>query len=183
MAETSSRIKFEDYAFYVVVFFIALATWGTQTYMKSRGEEIVRQQSGGVYGDPDTVCKVPQKQEMDAFLEVNRLLTTLGTTLLGAVFYLLSSGSEKIDYKQRRWAAVAGMTFVAISIFFGYVAYSFFISVLQDGTCDVTSSYPHWAQQAHFYTFLLGVIFLGDFTYCNLMRRNEPVHAEGKLEK
>jgi len=57
---------------------------------------------------------------------------------------------------------------VSASIFFGYVAYIFVIAMLRDGTPDVTVSKPHWAQQAHFYTFLIGVIFLADFIFHNL---------------
>jgi hypothetical protein len=182
MADFSVAIRIKDLAFYIVVFLIAIVAWESQKYMYSTGEKIILQQSvaaGGVVGEVLSQCNGVQKQQIDAYLEVNRLLTTLGTTLLGAVFYLLSGGVEKFEWKCRRWAAITGMIFVAISIFFGYVAYSFMISVLQDGRCDVSTLYPHWAQQAHFYTFFLGVVFFADFTYCNLMRghRNEKQHA------
>ncbi len=138
--------------------------------------------SGGVVGEVLSQCNGVQTQQIQAYLEINRLLTTLGTTLLGAVFYLLSGGT-KFVWTCRRWAALTGMIFVAISIFFGYVAYSFIISVLQDGRCDVSTLYPHWAQQTHFYTFFLGVVFFADFTYCNLMRGNKnEKHSVKQIE-
>jgi len=59
---------------------------------------------------------------------------------------------------------------MAISIFFGYVAYLFILSMLRDGIFDLTSSSPHWAQQAHFYTFLVGVVLLADFIFYNLIK-------------
>jgi hypothetical protein len=173
MADTPPAIKLNDFGFYIVVFLIAVVAWESQKYMYATGEKIILQQSlatGGVIGPVLSQCDGVQKQQIDAYLEINRLLTTLGTTLLGAVFYVLSGGIEKFEWKCRRWAALTGMIFVAISIFFGYVAYSFIISVLQDGRCDISTLYPHWAQQTHFYTFFLGVVFFADFTYCNLMR-------------
>lgn len=173
MAETSPRIRFKDFGFYIVVFLIAVAAWESQKYMYATGEKNIVQSEGGVAGEVLSQCNGVQQQQIEAYLEINRLLTTLGTTLLGAVFYLLSGGTEKFAWKSRRWAALMGMILVAVSIFFGYVAYSFIISILQNGRCDVSTSYPHWAQQAHFYTFFLGVVFFADFTYCNLMRGNK----------
>ena len=136
--------------------------------MYSAGEKRILNENGGIAGEVVTQCSGVQTQQFDAYLEINRLLTTLGTTLLGAVFYLLFSGGKNLAWKRRKWAAVLGTIFVAVSIFFGYVAYLFIISILQNGNCDISRSYPHWAQQAHFYTFLLGVVFFADFTYRNL---------------
>jgi hypothetical protein len=181
MADTSPRIKLKDFGFYIVVFLIAVVAWESQTLMYKKGENQILNQSianGGVVGEVLSQCNGVQTQQIQAYLEINRLLTTLGTTLLGAVFYLLSGGT-KFVWTCRRWAALTGMIFVAVSIFFGYVAYSFIISVLQDGRCDVSSLYPHWAQQTHFYTFFLGVVFFADFTYCNLMRGNKNEKHSG----
>ena len=171
----SIRINLREFGFYLIVFLVAIAAWEGQSYMYGTGEKIIVQQSqaeGGVVNEVPEKCNGLQTQQIDAYMEVNRLLTTLGTTLLGAVFYLLSGGT-KVVWTCRRWAALTGMIFVAVSIFFGYVAYLFIISVLHDGRCDVSTLYPHWAQQAHFYTFFLGVVFFADFTYCNLMRGNK----------
>jgi hypothetical protein len=175
MADTSPRITLKDLGFYIVVFLIAALAWGSQTLMYRVGEHRLLTpppDSAGVVGEVVSQCNGVQTQQIQAYLEINRLLTTLGTTILGAVFYLLSGGT-KFVWTCRRWAALTGMVFVAISIFFGYVAYSFIISVLREGSCDVSTLHPFWAQQAHFYTFFLGVVFFADFTYCNLMRGNK----------
>jgi hypothetical protein len=181
MADTSPRIRFKDFGFYIVVFLIAVVAWEGQTRMYKVGESAILaegQNNGGIVGEILSQCSGVENQQIQAYMEINRLLTTLGTTLLGAVFYLLSGGT-KFVWTCRRWAALTGMIFVAISIFFGYVAYSFIISVLHEGRCDVSTLYPHWAQQTHFYTFFLGVVFFADFTYCNLMRgnKNEKQHS------
>ncbi len=179
MADTSPRIRLKDFGFYIVVFLIAVVAWESQKQMYKLGENaIFSQAQDGVVGEVLSECNGVEKQQIQAYLEINRLLTTLGTTLLGAVFYLLSGGT-KFVWTCRRWAALTGMIFVAVSIFFGYVAYSFIISVLHDGRCDISMYYPHWAQQTHFYTFFLGVVFFADFTYCNLMRgnKNEKQHS------
>jgi hypothetical protein len=173
MAETSPRIRLKDFGFYIVVFLIAVVAWESQKQMYEAGKNgILNEAQDGVVGEVLSKCNGVETQQIQAYVEINRLLTTLGTTLLGAVFYLLSGGT-KFVWTCRRWAALTGMIFAAISIFFGYVAYSFMISVLHDGRCDITTFHPHWAQQAHFYTFFLGVVFFADFTYCNLMRGNK----------
>ena len=68
-----------------------------------------------------------ETKQLDAYLELNRLLTTLGTTMLGAVFFLMFDSSRKLVWKRRWWAAFLGTLFTSVSIFFGYVAYLFFI--------------------------------------------------------
>ncbi len=108
-----------------------------------------------------------QERQLDAFLEMNRLLTQFATTLLGALGFLLfvrrGSGTR------HRWAALVGALCMAVSIFFGYVAYSFLISMLETRVFDLgPNSSSHLAQQAHFYTFIAGVVFLADFAMHNI---------------
>jgi hypothetical protein len=168
MGDLVVKLRVRDFSFYIVILFIAIGAWQGQSYMYAAGEREVVLENGGVAGDVRTDCNGVETQQIGAYLEINRLLTTLGTTLLGAVFFLMFNTGKALGWKRRRWAALAGTVFVAVSIFFGYVAYLFIISILQNGSCDISRSYPHWAQQAHFYTFLLGVVFFADFTYRNL---------------
>jgi hypothetical protein len=109
------------------------------------------------------------KQQIDAYLEVNRLLTTLATTVLGALGFILFRAGEGVR-TLRLWAAVIGALLVAVSIFFGYVAYGFVLQTLQTPAAIFGNphSAPLVAQQLHFYTFLVGVIFLADFALHNL---------------
>jgi hypothetical protein len=175
MARSIPRFRIKDFGFYIVIVLIAIVAWESQRYMYAAGEREIIGSSGGIAGVAVDQCNGIQSQQISAYLEVNRLLTTLGTTLLGAVFFLLFNNSKTLNWKRRRWAALVGTIFVALSIFFGYVAYLFIIAILQDGNCDISRFYPHFAQQTHFYTFLLGVVFFADFTYHNLA-------SEGKHE-
>jgi hypothetical protein len=168
MAPLVLRLRVSDFAFYIVILMIATVTWEGQRYMYAAGERQIVTENGGISGTVVSDCSGVETQQINAYLEVNRLLTTLGTTLLGAVFFLFFNSGKAPNWKRKQWAAMAGAVFVAVSIFFGYVAYLFIISILQNGSCDISRSYPHWAQQTHFYTFLLGVVFFADFTYSNL---------------
>lgn len=162
---------------YAVVAFVAIMSWESQDFMKrSAAHQLTLQ--GGIAGVVVEKLSDVQTKQFDAYLELNRLLTTLGTTLLGAVFFLMFN--SKFVWKRRTWAAILGTLSISVSIFFSYVAYLFFIASLGDGAVDVTVSLPHWAQQAHFYTFLLGVVFFADFIFHNLPQNGfsqEGTHA------
>jgi hypothetical protein len=173
MAKLVRRLRIKDFGFYIAVLLIAIVAWEGQLYMYAAGEKQISQSQGGIAGEVVDKCTDVQTQQIGAYLEINRLLTTLGTTLLGAVFFLLFNNSNTLNWRRHAWAVLLGTIFVAVSIFFGYVAYLFIISILQNGSCDISRSYPHWAQQAHFYTFLLGVVFFADFTYRNLISEDK----------
>ena len=171
MAKSTRKPFVKHLGFYFVIFLVAASAWESQSYMQWLGHNQLAAQ-GGIAGVVLDQLSPIQVKQLDAYMDINRLLTTLGTTLLGAVFFLIFSGSKSTPWKQHQWAALLGALFISVSIFFGYVAYLFVISMLGDGSCDVTVSTPHWAQQAHFYTFLVGVVFFADFTYHNLVQED-----------
>lgn len=173
MAQLSERLKTKALGFYVVVVVVAILAWAGQSYMNHRAEVDLAAQ-GGIAGQVAERMDGLQAKTLDAFLDVNQQVTTLGTALLGGVFYLLFNSGKGFAWKQRKWAAVMGVLFVAISIFFGYVAYIFVIAALGNGNPDATASKSYWAEQAHFYTFLLGVVFFADFVFHNLPNEVEP---------
>lgn len=156
----------ESFGFYIVVVVLAVVSWQTQKDMTTTSQRFLQAQ-GGVAGTAVVLDSIKERQ-LDAYLEMNRLLTTLGTTLLGALGFLLFGREKGGQLTRHRWAAFVSVFCVAISIFFGYVAYLFILSMLGNGLFDLTSLNVHWAQQAHFYTFLAGVVFFADFAFCNL---------------
>jgi hypothetical protein len=184
MERTTGGLGIGGFGFYIAVVFCAIAAWGTQSWMSSLAQRqlIEKAPASGIYGEAVPVTQLTdiQQRQLDAYLEVNRLLTTLGTTLLGALGFLLFGQQKAGAWTKHWWAAFLGAFFVAVSIFFGYVAYSFVVQQLQNlaqpfepnPTLDLISSSPHWAQQAHFYTFLAGVVFLADFVFHNLTKHN-----------
>lgn len=179
MAQTSGSSRFAEIGFYLVVLLVAVVAWKTQSFMATEAQRQFAAQtpSDGIYGQPLTQLDGVQEKQLDAYLEVNRLLTTFGTTLLGALGFLLFGQQKASDWTRHRWAAWLGVLLVAVSIFFGYVAYLFLLQTLRDQVqqrgFDLTSSSPHWAQQAHFYTFLAGVVFLADFVFHNMRGESE----------
>ena len=165
--------RFRELIVYLVVLLVAVISWESQDFMKKSATQRLALQ-GGIAGEVVKELSNVQAKQLDAYLELNRLLTTLGTTLLGAIFFLMFNNSRFV-WKRRTWAAILGTLSICVSIFFSYVAYLFFIASLGDGDTDMTRSLPHWAQQAHFYTFLLGVVFFADFIFHNLPQ--EGTHA------
>lgn len=177
MPRLLNRPRLRELVVYGVVALVAVMSWESQDFMKRLAAHQLSLQ-GGIAGETVEKLSDVQAKQLDAYLELNRLLTTLGTTLLGAVFFLMFN--SKFVWKCRAWAAILGTLSISVSIFFSYIAYLFFIASLGDGTPDVTGSLPHWAQQAHFYTFLLGVVFFADFIFHNLPQQNltqEATHA------
>lgn len=181
---TIPRLKLGGFGFYIIVGLISILVWQTQSYMTSLSERRLRQQAqGGVVGSSPTQLDSVQERQLDAYLELDRLLTTFGTTLLGALGFLLFGWQRAGSWTQHRWASYLGVLCVATSIFFGYVAYLFVLWMLRNtADPDFTSLSPHWAQQAQFYTFLAGVLFLADFVFYNLnqeVAREKPQSVTG----
>jgi len=169
MEKLSERLKTVDVRFYILVIIVGSLAWASQSYMQSRAQKDLEAQ-GGVAGavDSDLVQK-----SFDALLDANQQVTTLGTALLGGVFYLLFDGRKGLAWRQRKWAVVAGVLLVSVSIFYGYVADSFIVWTLAWGNPAAMGPIYNSAERIHFYTFLLGVIFFADFIFHNLPKEVE----------
>ncbi|MFI5113327.1 MAG: hypothetical protein ACHP9S_10900 [Terriglobales bacterium] len=168
MAPRSATRLIEQSGFYVCAVVLAIASWYVQSWIWSKSLAPPNTVLGPVTPFSDTI-----KQAVEAYLEVNRLLTTLATTVLGALGFVLFRGGTLGARTPRLWAAMVGALLVAVSIFFGYVAYNFLIAILQTGSIDFAdpSSRPLIvSQQIHFYTFLVGIIFLADFVFHNVRK-------------
>jgi hypothetical protein len=169
MALTIPRPRIGGSGFYIVLFVVSIVAWLTQHSLVQL-TNYYRQPSPGGFESQITDLSGVQNRQLDAYLAVNGMLTTFGTTLLGALGFLLFGRQKASTWRRHLWAAWAGILCVTTSIFFGYVAYLFVQWMLAWGLFDLTTkaSLPHWGQQAHFYTFLAGVVFLADFAYHNL---------------
>jgi MFS family permease len=105
-----------------------------------------------------------QQKELDAFLEMNRLLTGLSTGLLGALsFILVNRGKDQRGSGQ--WAAYLSAVCVGLSLFFGYVVYLAIVNMLDYHYFQLFTWQIQWARQANFYTFFLGVVLFGDYAF------------------
>jgi hypothetical protein len=168
MARKSAARLIRDSGFYICATVLAIASWYIQGWIWSKSLPPPNTVLGTATPFSDTI-----KQAVEAYLEVNQLLTTLATTVLGALgFVLFRRGAVNVR-TPRLWAAVVGALLVAVSIFFGYVAYNFMIAILQTGSIDFaapTSRPLIISQQIHFYTFLVGIVFLTDFVFHNVRK-------------
>jgi len=111
-----------------------------------------------------------QEKELAAFLDMNRLLVTLATTLLGATGFLLTA-NRKTNQSFREFWAVAGCGIsVGLSLYFGYEAYIGILWMLKNTFFDLDNPAILWSRYAHFYTFLLGVLLFADFAFHELRK-------------
>lgn len=159
MKRATARFRIGRLGFYIAAAFLALVVWRSEVYMQTRVQ---------VYGVSADSLSDLQQQQLQAFLDMNRLLTTLATTLLGAVGLLTFGGFKGHHCSRELWAAVAGGLCIGLSLYFGYHAYEDILFMLQNQTFDLTSAAIFLDCQAHFYAFLLGTIFFADFVYQNM---------------
>jgi hypothetical protein len=113
-----------------------------------------------------------QDQELKALLDMNSLITTLDTGLLGALGYLMINGRKVSRWSGTMWLAFFSAASAALSLLFGYVVYLGVIRMLEWGFFDLNNPSIQWARSAHFYTFLLAVVLFGDFAF-------QTLHEEG----
>jgi hypothetical protein len=151
--------------FYVSVIVFAAMVWGMEVFLQNRPQ---------VYGAFISELNPLQEKQLGAFLEMNRLLITLATALLGAIGFFLAS-THKGHYSPRQlWPAVLSALFVGISLYYGYRAYEDIVLMLQPPfpTFDLDGYLISWDRYAHFFTFLLGVFFFADFAFHQLTKED-----------
>jgi hypothetical protein len=164
MKQRNGRSFFERFGFYLGAIVLAAIVWRIEIFMGS---------------GPTIYTAIPiQEKAVDAFLEMNRLLTTLATTLLGAMGLLLFGGFKGKSCSRELWAVIAGAISICLSIYYGYVAYLAVISMLETNSFDPYSPQLLREQYAHFYTFLVGFVLFAGFVYANM--RTEDGHENSK---
>jgi len=153
----------EKYGFYFGAIVLAIVVWRLELYLRS---------------GPMIYQETPiQDKAVDAFLEMNRLLTTLATTLLGAMGLLLFGGFRGRSCSRGLWIAIVGAVSLALSMYYGYVAFLLVISMLSAGSFDPYSPHLLKDQYAHFYSFLVGVILFAGFIYHNIRAEDGGEHG------
>lgn len=156
-------------AFYVGCIVLATIVWKTEVYKQYNTADVL-----GVLPTSNSPDQLQQAQ-LNAFLEMNRLVTTLGTTLLGALGFFLSNRKANSE-RGELWAAFASFVCVALSLYYGYRGYMDLIGMLNNNTFDLGGSLISWDRELHFNLFLLGVFFFADFAFHELNREG-TVHV------
>jgi len=163
MMQATGRPRLGRIGYYIGAAAIAVLAWQAQRY--TSGQQIFESQV-------DSLTQL-QEQQLQAFLDMNRLLTTLGTTMLGALGFLLASGSKGKSGSSVRWSALASGAFAGLSVFFGYIASEGIIYMLRNQFFDLEAPVILWPHTAHFYALLLSVFFFSDFAIHDLNNKED----------
>jgi len=154
MKSATGQMRIGRPAFYLAAVLLVVAVWLLQSHATLG------------YLEPEvTSLTALQERQLDAFLEMNRLITTLSTGLLAALGFLLVNAHKASPNADTPWTAIGAAACVSVSLLFGYVVYRAILWMLESHFFDLGNSYIVWPGVAHFYTFLLGVLFFADFAY------------------
>jgi hypothetical protein len=115
-----------------------------------------------------------QRQQLDIWTEMNKLLIALATVTIGAVggFLVNLDKSNPVSPARLQRAAVSWI-FCALSLYFGYLSYNEAVGMLRLGTFDTFDSRLWWPTRAQFWTFLISVILFADFVYGSIHDKPE----------
>jgi hypothetical protein len=165
--QSITRRKMPRLAFYVGCIVLSALAYGVEYHMQQSTNGVIAQvqpQQPGQISDAE-------KAQLSALLQMNQLITTLGTTLMGALGFLLANRKTGSGARAL-WAAGASFACVGLSIYFGYNAYKGVINMLQSaqdiGWFDVTHGDIPKERACHFFFFVLGVFFFADFAFNEL---------------
>lgn len=142
--------------FYTGAIALVVAVVTYQHYVQSKTQ---------VYGVVIERLSPLQDKQLQAFLGMNQLLIALGTTLLGAMGFILANRLKTRAPLKEAWPAVASAAFVGLSLYYGYKGYDDIVFMLQPGTptFDLYGPLIRSDRTAHFTTLMIGVFLFADF--------------------
>ena len=157
---------------YIGLLVLAAIVWKLEVFIQSRVTVY------GFIGSPGGHVSLTdfKAKQLEAYLEMSRLLTTLGTTLLGAMGFLLVTRLKSKYPPQELWAAFACAVCVGLSLYYGYAGYQDILRMLQYEAVNFNRYDISFDRHAHFYAFLLGVFLFTDFAFHNLTGNREDQH-------
>jgi hypothetical protein len=164
-----TRLAVARFGFYIGVVALGVLIWQLQDHMFS---------APYIETQTESLSQL-QEQQLNAFLEMNRLLVTLGTATLGALGFLMSSHKGGLKWRELLSAA-ASAVLAGCSLYFGYLAYQGILWMLQNGFFDLDNAAIQWARRAHFYTLLLSAFFFADFIIHDL-GKEEPREPKSEI--
>jgi len=114
--------------------------------------------------------------QLDALYDLDNLVTTLATALLGGLGFFLVNGRKIRRWSAAMWLAVASAGCAALSLFLGYVLYLALLDMLKNEMFDPDMATIMWVRVAQFYSFLLAVVLFGDFAFQTLNAEDGREH-------
>jgi hypothetical protein len=127
---TSARIWF-----YVGCALLALSVWSFQKHVNNEAFNktgIIFSGSSGQSSDPTGW----DKMSVQAMSDVNGLLTTLATAMLGALGFLMSNRAQEGSTSRHIWAALLGAVGGGLSLYCGYVAHVNLLTMISTQNID-----------------------------------------------
>jgi len=107
-----------------------------------------------------------QTKQLETYVEMNKLLTTLATFTIGATIGFVVNRDKRIKLRPSQLRrAIASWTLGGISLYFGYLSYRQVVWILDKELFGLYSPLVWWLTRAQFWTFLLSVAVLADFIY------------------
>jgi hypothetical protein len=160
MTPLSGNRKTIRMALYVIVAAVALVVW----YSEGRSSTFYASQQ-----DNPTQW---QQMGVSVASETTRLLTTLGTGLLGALGLLMGGAAGDVRTRHM-WAAFASAVSAGVSLFYGYVVHLHLLWMIAYKTLDTTSPFFVTPSHCQFYALLAAGLFFADYAAQNMGSRNE----------
>lgn len=164
MQQVIGRSRFVRLGFYFATIALVAIVWIARRHMDAAA-------FGGIIFSSSTTADPNQWQQMglQAISEMNTLLTTLATALLGALGLLLSSGARNGPRPRHLWSAFISALLVGVSIYFGYVVHLHVLWMIKYENFDPNSLMYILPSYSQFYTLLVAVFFFADFAVHDLI--------------
>jgi hypothetical protein len=175
--QTTFKLNLGRVGFYLGCILLAAVVYGIEVHIQNTASGVL----GSMPDLPDPQSRASEaiqtqqpsstdqrnEDKQGAFMAMNQLITTLGTTLMGALGFLLAnrkSASKPLEM----WAAFASFVCVGLSLYFGYRGYIDLIHLLNVPNFDLTGGLISSDRDLQFGFFVLGVFFFADFAFYQL---------------
>jgi hypothetical protein len=168
MSSTTHQSRRTRLDFYIVVVALVAAVWLIQRHM-----DAVTFGPGAIVSSSSDNSPVQWRQMgLQAVSEMNSLLTTLGTAVLGALGLLLGNRGADRPRPRHLWSAFVSGIAVGISLYFGYVGHLHVLYMIKVEQFDPYSLLYLLPSHSQFYALLVGVFFFADFAVHDLSQEN-----------
>jgi hypothetical protein len=158
MMEIASRRIVGHLSFYIGAVALVAGAWLIQSHVLS-------------FASPPSDTPTPwQQMAVQIASETTRLLTTLGTGLLGGIGFLFGKEARASNTLRHSWAALLCALCAGLSLYYGYVVHLNLLWMITYNAFDATSEFFLFPSHAQFYWLLLGGFFFTDFAVFNLWK-------------
>lgn len=116
-----------------------------------------------------------QKRSSEIIIEMNKLMTSLATLVIGGVGALLLKKDEpfRVQSRGRRMTMAVCSVFAVFSIYFGYILYFKMVEMLSNSFYDPSNALIEIPRRFQYYCLWLSVIF---FVIFALLETTPPIN-------